>query len=373
VTRIKPARNIAGKLERAKAASEPIAVAFDYEPREVIDTGQKGRPVTFFHRKTRETVRRPYVYGSDIPEVVLQGILGTSSVLLPTSLWPHLCRTTSWPLARLRADKAIETFHKRIELVLGPVAREDARSVYFGLRSRLTERKLAAWRETARPDPVQIRLTGVEALKASLSKGKGAVLWATSTAFQSIVGKRALWESGFRASQISQSTHGFSQSGFGIRHLNPRVVAIENRYLNERIVFSPDRSASAMRRALRSLKNGHPVIFTNNTSSGESFIEVPLPDGGYTTMSAGVPNLGARHDIPVHTITTIETKPFREYEVSISPDLREGLEKTDLAVHCSQIALRVRDQVLDAVRRAPDQYIAWGLFRSESRFGNRPS
>ncbi len=305
---------------------------------------------------------------SDAGEVAVQCILKLCAATLRPRHWSGVCSALSWPRNAAHSGRDFHDFRERVEQVCGSINSKTAKTIYSKYHAILTARKLSVFRETRQPDPVTFEFHGTESLDRSLSRGKGVLLWSTDMMFRSLVEKRGLWEAGYRPSQISHRVHGFSYSEFGIRHLNPRVVAAENQYLCERIVFSWDTARQAVDRALELLKKGKIVIFTNNITAGRNFFEVPLQSGGYMTLSGGPPGLSQKFGIPIHTISTIETEPFARYAIYVSDDISDGNDAEDPITARANIACRARDEVTAAIRRAPAQYLPWNMIAASSRF-----
>lgn len=316
------------------------------------------RPVSFLKRFNVGAAPRSAVAVNDLFEVALQIILRVGALGLSPDRWPDLCARTS----RVRSSPE---FFASFSEALGAVLDTndiDPRAIFDDYRRRLHERRLAVIREPDGQRPVDFSYIGKEHLDRSIEAGGGAILWASPFAFQSVPGKRGLWEAGVRASQMSVAEHGFSSTRFGVRSFNSPVVAAENRYLASRIVFERDEVLGAVRQAIKVLKTGGVLIFTNNVHSGRSLVEVPLPRAGYIEMAQTPLSMALKHRVPLHVMTTIERVPFRTYEIRISRDLSaiDAFENTrSLNLRMAEMAMRTRDEVLVAARDAPDQFMGW--------------
>jgi hypothetical protein len=340
---------------------------YDYEVQGQERVLGVDRPVLFLQRKLRQPSSPALATTSDVFEVGLQVLLGAGAITLRPERWPALCGRTS------RARAAPERFAEFRDAVAGVLgcSGEEAATLFDDYRRRLHERRLTVIQEGRNRHPLTFRFAGKDRLDRSLADGKGAILWASPFAFQSVVGKRGLWEAGIHAHQMSVAEHGFSYTRFGIRFLNGPAIAAENRYLASRIVFERDEVLGAVRRALKIVKQGGVLIFTNNVHSGRALVDVPLKEGGYIEMAQTPLSMAQKHGIPLHVMTTIETVPFRDYDILISDDLNEV--PTDAAVELSaerrmaEMAVRVRDEMLAAARQAPDQFMGWNAIHFQSR------
>jgi len=112
-----------------------------------------------------------------------------------------------------------------------------------------------------------IRLCGTNHLRRALERSQGAILWVTETAFSTLIVKMALHNAGYQASQLSRPEHGFSNSRFGVRFLNPFWTRVENRFIAERVLINGEYAAS--RHASSQTRTGavlsHSITATDRT------------------------------------------------------------------------------------------------------------
>jgi hypothetical protein len=123
-----------------------------------------------------------------------------------------------------------------------------------------------------RPD---IRLHGEAHLRKALDDGRGAILWVTESAYSTIIFKMALARAGYRACQLSRPNHGFSNSSFGIRFLNPFWRRVEDRFLEDRAIISGDNAAPALA-ILRDRLAANRLVIITVGAVAHRFAEVPL-------------------------------------------------------------------------------------------------
>lgn len=327
-----------------------------YEAEGAVAVGTSSDAVAFFNRRMKRPERVKKLTEKDVIEAVLRAALWVSVRIMPTSYWSRIARATS-KVRRSRQDK-----RKKPSYVANTISAGIAKDKISGgelfdqYRRRLHERRIMYLREKARPNPIDFEIVGLEEFEHTQAEGRGAILWTMPYVFQSLAGKRGLYEAGLNPAQVSVSSHGFSSSKAGIRYLNTPLVEAENRYLSERIVLEREKPAKALRQAIRKLKSGRAVYFTNNVYSGRSFLQVPFGPSGWILMPQTPLLLARRYNFSLFTVETIELESFSRYriklvkcDVSTDPAITEN-EALAIA------ALFVRDEMIAGARENPDQF-----------------
>ena len=108
---------------------------------------------------------------------------------------------------------------------------------------------------------------------------------------------------------MSVSEHGFSNSAFARRFLNPLTIRAENRYLKERVVFDRADTFQVTKRISSILKRNGIVLMTNNIYSGATFAETPLGVAGYLQAATTPVNFAARGGAALFMMSTFEIEP----------------------------------------------------------------
>ena len=131
-----------------------------------------------------------------------------------------------------------------------------------------------------RPDGWQpeTRVENADRIDAALSQGKGVILWVTSFVFSNQMTKMALNRAGYGVTHLSRPTHGFSESQFGVRVLNPIQTRIEDRYIRERVEIQKARPIDALRTLHGRLRDNGIVSITLNDET-EHMLPVPFLAG----------------------------------------------------------------------------------------------
>jgi lauroyl/myristoyl acyltransferase len=164
----------------------------------------------------------------------------------------------------------------------------------------------------------EIEVTGLEHLRAAEAAGKGAVLWDSHFYFASLMTKIGLYRVGVRCCHLSRPHHGFSDSRFGMRFLNPVRTTAESRYLGERVVMGRDSATAAMRTLMKRLKE-NAVVSVTVRATGLNPCAVPFLDGVYR-IATGAPDLAFACGAPLLPVFTLR-RPDGRYAVTIDPPI----------------------------------------------------
>jgi len=205
-----------------------------------------------------------------------------------------------------------------------------------------------------------ICLSGTVHLRKALAAGRGAILWVTETSFSTLIVKMALQNAGYRACQLSRPGHGFSDSPFGVRFLNPVWTRVENRFIAERVLIIGESAAKAMT-TLRARLAANRVVIITIAPLAHKFAEVPffhvqlqLPTGPIRlAMTTGAALL------PVFAFT----KQDGGFEVSIQEPLHPASGQTDPESIAAAYAKRLEPFVLEH----PDQWTGWDWLADRMR------
>lgn len=332
---------------------------------------ENGAPAVVFYKRTRAVdieIRR--FSEKDIRELLALGA-AAAATLLPVRSWSALGRHASKLRYARKREKAYAGFAAAMRSVLGIHDDAVSEALFRAHLEMMVRRRfsLALDHLAPRKNP-RIDVSGAERLRAALDRGRGAIVWTSQFALQTLAGKRALWEQGFRPIQISDTHHGFTSTRFGNVTHNPLLRLAEERYLKQRIVFDRDSGATVTRRIVSLLDQGELILLTNNVHAGSMFVEMPFGEQGHVSMPTAPLSIVARRATPFFSMATLETEPFERLEAVIQPiDDQAGTEgraaKRDYA-RMASLALIARDNLLTQFRRAPEQYLVpAGMARSK--------
>ncbi|MBZ9797848.1 hypothetical protein [Mesorhizobium sp. ES1-4] len=360
LSRFTKSRKAARKLPSAASfRTEVIADAFVPEYAE---------HVRFFSRKVASPGRPRRFSTRDFRESLVALFYLAVAAALPVRWWSPICDWASRLRLKRHMRKDFRFYADATRAVLGEGI--DARKLFEALLAARHRRRmqLAAHLVARRWTPM-IRLEGLEGLQAALQRGHGAILWCDQFTAQTMIGKRAIYEAGIEAHQVSVNTHGVSETAFGQRFLNPPMVHVENRFLKSRIVFDRDDAYQVTIRIQKVLKQNGVVMMTNTIHAGSTFTETALGESGWTHLASAPANFAARGKTALFAMSTFEVVPFREYRAVLSPELmpappalaamdtaRDGAKNMTLQAH---YILLKRDCLLQALKQFPEQMLSW--------------
>jgi hypothetical protein len=356
-------------LGNSRKADRPLSSAI-YHTDIIADVPvpERDETVRFF---TRRLVRPGKLRGfanKDVRESLLLCFYLGVAAILPVGWWASICNRVSALRRRRRIRKEFAGYDAAVKAVLGDQV--DTQRLFRSHLAALHRRRLilAAHLVPGRWSPA-IRLEGLDGLREALGRGRGAIVWCDQFIAQTIMGKRALFEAGIEAHQVSVNFHGFSESKFGLNVLNPPLVKVENRFLKSRIVFERADAYQVTARIQKTLKENGVVLMTNTIHAGSSFTEAAMGDNGWTHLASAPANFAARAGAALFAMSTLETVPFREYRAIVSPELKpdtgeaalrpaRDVAAKNLVLQAAYI-LNKRDRLLEALRLQPDQMMAW--------------
>lgn len=162
-----------------------------------------------------------------------------------------------------------------------------------------------------------IDVLGQEHIIKALNKGKGVILWFCPFAHADLVFKKGLHQAGYAITHLSSFTHGFSDTRFGAKILNPIKTKIESRYLKERCLISSHGSGPAIRRLISRLE-ANEVVSITAIHSGRRYGESQFL-GGRIRLAKGAPNLALTTGAALLPVFIVPTA--KGYAVKIEPNL----------------------------------------------------
>ncbi|MBZ9994456.1 hypothetical protein [Mesorhizobium sp. BH1-1-4] len=354
---------------RKAARKQPSAASFRTEIIADVFVPEDAEDVRFFSRKVVNPGRLRRFSTRDLRESLVALFYLAVAAALPVRWWAPICGWASRFRLKRHMRKEFPGYAAATRAVLGDGI--DARKLFEALLAARHRRRmqLAAHLVARRWAPT-IRLEGLDGLQAALQRGHGAILWCDQFTAQTMIGKRAIYEAGIEAHQVSVDTHGMSETAFGLRFLNPPMVHVENRFLKSRIVFDRDDAYQVTIRIQKMLKQNGVVMMTNTIHAGSTFTETALGESGWTHLASAPANFAARGKTALFAMSTFEMVPFRQYRAVLSPELvpavtavdttRDGAKNgaKNIALQ-ARYALLKRDRLMQALKQCPEQMMSW--------------
>lgn len=198
-------------------------------------------------------------------------------------------------------------------------------------------------------------LRGAAHLDAALAAGSGAVLWVGHFAFASLLSKVTMFANGYDVHHLSHPRHGFSDTRFGMRVLNPIRQRLERQFLASREELNPENPAVALRTLRRHLAENRTVSFTARSESAKP-VTVPFLSGGLT-LATGAADLAYASGAPLLPVMTLRDRNGA-FVTEIQPPLpldRSAPRTTATRTAAAAFARRLEPAVLSA----PDQWLGW--------------
>ena len=287
------------------------------------------------------------------------GLLGLLPILAafawatPEAVWPSLAGRLAGLRLALRGGRAAGEI-ARIEAVVGtrPLGLTPAAC----WRAHLTHNYLA-WMQLMRcyhPRgwSAAARLEGRAELDQALGQGRGGILWVAQLAFSDLVTKRALHQAGYAVSHLSRDSHGFSETRFGRRWLNPIKTGIERRYVAERLVMTDEHSLAPLRDLALRLRQNRLVSITV-APTGQRTGRVRFLDSSIR-IATGALALAWQTGAPVLPVFTLRA-PDGELVTRIEPAI--ALDRRLARACAMDTMLAAYGRLLEAYAlRSPDQF-----------------
>lgn len=318
-------------------------------------------PCTFYFRKSIES-DRPVFLLRDLAELAMMPFAFLITWLLPVRICTFLRRSAGLIRMRTAPEQTELQIRAAFQSVLGALENEkweEIRRRQFGQKLAI---RLAIAREfTSERCVPAFEVDGLAVLLGVLARREGAILWVNRFSYYPILSKRALFQQGVLALAVSHKCHGYTHSHLAELSINKMLIAIENCYLKERLVFDDGEEVKVQKRALMALKKGHPVLFTNSSYSGHRYAELPLGTSGKVKISTGPIAMALRMKVPLFSVSVFELEPFTRYRIEINlidtrakPNSMRDSSRIDY-VTMARVARASRDIIRDGIRRYPDQ------------------
>ncbi len=206
-----------------------------------------------------------------------------------------------------------------------------------------------------------VTLVGAEHVTEGLSLGRGVILWVGVFAASDFVTKMAFHRAGFAVRHLSMHFHGGSNSWLGRRAISRLRIAVENRYLAERLVLSPGDKLGPLRTLQRRLRENCVVSISAVSGEGGS---LPMPLlGDAIPIGRAAPRLCQTTGAAILPVFTIQHETGG-FEVVIAPPLKQvGKGKAGQSI----LVREYGDRHEPYVQRTPFAWRGWPEWRPDPR------
>jgi lauroyl/myristoyl acyltransferase len=297
------------------------------------------------------------------------GVMAVVAWLVPERHWHPLARFLV-PVSGLGLGSRVGARRlASIRRALGPAfSAEQAEDILRSVAGHLVARQFQLLR-CYRPGgwSPAITLRGAEHLDAAIARGRGTVLWVGQFAASDLVVKIALHRHGYRVYHLSNETHGFSRTAFGVHFLNPIRTAVENRFLAGRVILNKARPVVAMRTMQRLLQAAETVSVTAVDNDARRTLVAPFLNGALS-VGSGAADLAYATGAVLLPVDT--TQKDHIFTVTIGPPLDLPVERP--RPEATSVAFRQYASNLEkVVLQFPEQWYGWTRMLSSPPQSNR--
>jgi len=308
-------------------------------------------------RTRRTPADTPAITGKDVAVLFGLPVLFALAWLVPQSLWPRLCAAMAWAYTLFTSTGRRADLDRRIRKLIGerplacPIGEMPAAVAVADLRMLLTQFRIYC-PSTHLP---LFEIEGREHIDEADAHGKGTILWVGNFVAGSLFAKMALHRTGIRVTHLSHPKHGFSESRFGMKYLNPVRTHLEARNLDGRVVMNPANPIIAMLELHKRLAGNGIVSITVRDYAGRTH-ELPFLEGRHR-LAPGAPEIAQMTGARLLPLFAIEECPG-QFRIHIEPalDIPADLPR-EAAMEAAMLAYLQRLEPY--VLKYPDQWLGW--------------
>jgi lauroyl/myristoyl acyltransferase len=273
--------------------------------------------------------------------------LGKRPAFLASDVAVTVLLALSVPVLTVLPERAINPMVKMLSRILPATLRQHASPAVIGRTLGVTEADAQAvfrdqlearlqsifWfmRYMVRGRKLDLQVDGAEQIDRALAQGKGVIVWIADLVFCSESVRQALHLIGHPSAHMSRPEHGFSQTGFGVKVLNPIRTNAENKFLQQRITFDRNAPAAAIHKMNARLKENGVVSLVACADEGKAMIEAGFL-GGRTMLAAGGPRLAFTSGCPILPAFAVPSDDPPDFKVVIGAPLAMTSKKRDEAL-----------------------------------------
>lgn len=316
----------------------------------------KGPGLRLIHRRQASGKRR-LVRGRDLTTGLLIVVTMPLVSALPQSLCIRLARLTGG-LGAFVLDQLAGSSHTA---AVGGVDDQTAKQILRESRRQRITASMLFLRGLVRGPRYAIRVVGGEHIEAALKAGHGAVLWIADFVYAGDVSKIGLRAQGHLVSHLSRPEHGFSDTVFGLRFLNPLRTNFELRYLRERIVYRRNRPGEAIGQLIERLNSNCLVSILASAYEGRRVLESNFLNGRIE-LARGAPKVAYAAQAPILPIFVVPAPEPPAFTVIVEPPL--AMKSLDQETAETEATRDFLSRLEAHVRQRPALWRGWAHLRA---------
>lgn len=278
-------------------------------------------------------------------------------------LRPLLARSVAFLAYRLSRRKRRMSETNVFQAFEGKLSRERARAIVKGSFHQFWLEIFSMPHSSGSEAADTISICGLEHLRDTLERGKGAILWESSYFGRRNLAKYILHRNGFAIDQVHAHNHigGFDGSGDAQSWTRDRVIRRffderERSFVREIIYLTEPDSFVALRIMLERLKNNGILCLSADGTRGHKFIPVSLL-GQTVYFPTGAVSLAKITNTPILPLFCFADTTGRT-KLTILPPLQVPSElQREHALE--QVILQFVSVLESHVRKYPEQYRKW--------------
>jgi lauroyl/myristoyl acyltransferase len=292
-----------------------------------------------------------------------KGDLRDTAKLAGTALvsWLFPVEELSWVARKIRYIRGVGTGRShRIDSIVARVlseyiSKQRAEEIDLDWRARVLEARMQilALHRPGRSWHPRIHLRGLEHLENALGRKSGALLWVSDFVYSSLITKMAFCQAGYSVTHLSRVGHGFSNTPFGIRVLNPLWIKIENQFIAERIIIDNENASRALG-LLKSRLSANGVASITVGSQARRTLDVPFFKGAIS-IATGPAHLSQTSQAPLLPVFTFRCYSGAYVAEIGCPICGQTTSQEDYARMVGTYVTMLKQYVLSY----PDQWNGW--------------
>ena len=253
-----------------------------------------------------------------------------------------------------------DDYFRKLRLILPAVSDDEARAInlvakHNSIRKCLLQTAMIKF-DNWMP---QIDIIGNTQTETVASGQRPVIYWIDNTIFAELIGRAGLCQAGIKALHYSANVHEHGGTWLGRALLQKPIFRLEQRFVDARILSTPQTHFSSVRAFAKALHGNKAVFNMNNAYLGRRHACTPLGDDLFLVQATAPMNMARRHNALLVPVTALEVEPFKHYQVQfhepLEPDRNLSHDDDDIR----RMAYLSTQRQLRSIREAPDQWLCF--------------